>query len=244
MKIESLKNEKIKYLRKQKDNKFLLFLDNPKTIREAIAAGFGLQELLVSQTNTKLQAEFSAHNPIITTDAVIAALSDTKTPQGIIAVFLVPKRKLTAPKTKFLVLDTVQDAGNTGTLLRTAKGAGFNTVFMLDCTHITNPKTVRSSMGAIFSLNIHEMKKEEFMEFAKEIALPLITADMDGESVFETDLPKEFGLVLGNEGQGVSKELSALCTKSVAIPMQNDLESLNVAVAGGIIMFETIRRNL
>lgn len=242
--IQSAKNEKIKYLKKQKDNKFLLFLDNAKTIREAITAGFGLQELLISHTNEKLQEEFNKYNPTLTTDAVITALSDTKTPQGIIAVFSMPKHEFISPKTNFLVLDTVQDAGNVGTLLRTAKGTGFNTVILIDSAHISNPKTIRSSMGAIFDLKIYEMKKAEFMAIAKDIQLPLLTADMNGENVFKADLPNEFGLVLGNEGQGVSKELRELCTKTISIPMQNNLESLNVGVAGGVIMFETIRRKL
>lgn len=240
--ILSLQNEKIKYLRKQKGNKFLLFLDNPKTIHEAIDSGFEVKELLISLENEKLQAEFEKFDKILTSNAIISALSDTKTPQGIIAVFSMPKHKLETPKTKFLVLDNVQDAGNVGTLLRTAKGTGFDTVFLVDSAHITNPKTIRSSMGAVFNLKIHELKKSEFLEFAKTIQTPLITADMGGENVFETDLPNTFGLVLGNEGQGVSKEMREICTKTIAIPMQNNLESLNVAVAGGVIMFETIRR--
>ena len=239
--IISKNNSLIKSLKKQKlKNRFLLFLDNPKTIEEAF--DFGLECEYILLENNK-QEKFSwaltkKTNIIIVSDEVIKTLTSTKTPQGIIAVFKFKKQALSLPKANFLVLDGLQDAGNIGSLLRSALGANFKDIFLIDCASLTNEKVIRSSMSTIFRLNTYELTRQEFIEIAKKNKLSLVCCDMHGENIYETVKPNNVGIVLGNEGNGVSEEVKSLCFKTISIPMQNNLESLNVAASGAIIMFE------
>lgn len=238
--ITSNQNEKIKSLKKQKEkNRFLLFLDNPKLVEEAIKSGLKPQELLIEETNTKLIDLYKNQFEItLVNSSIIKQFSDVKTPQGIVGVFPFSPKQLKLPKANFLVLDNLQDSGNVGTLLRSALGANFLDVYLLDCASITSSKTIRSTMGAIFKLNIYETTKQEFLQFSKTLKTPLYYADMQGENINATRFAKPCGIVLGNEGNGVSSQLKDICEKAISIPMQNGLESLNVAVAGSVIIFK------
>lgn len=237
--IFSKQNSFIKDLKKQKlKNRFLLFLDNPKSINDAISFGFSPRIMLVDKEK---QAKFSglkAPEMVLTNGEIIKMFSDTDSPQGIVAVFDFPAKKPQLPKNNFLVLDGLQDAGNIGTLIRSALGANFQDVFLLDCAHLTNPKIVRSSMSAVLRLNVYEMTRAEFCIFAKENSLNLAKCDMVGENVFEETPNLPLGLVVGSEGAGISEQIALLCKTSLSIPMQNGLESLNAGVAGSIVMFE------
>ena len=174
---------------------------------------------------------------------IIASLADVKTPQGIVALFEYPELELKLPSNNFLVLDTVQDAGNVGTLLRSAVGAGFKDVYLLDCAKINNIKLIRSSMGAIFKLNIFQTSKNNFIDlfnFKNNSNYKLFGCDMQGQNIFKINrkiLTDNYGIVLGNEGTGLSLEIKNICDNFLSVPMLNNLESLNVAVAGSIIMF-------
>lgn len=238
--IFSTQNKLIKDLKKQKrTNRFLLFLDNPKSINDAFLAGFTPKLLLVDQEKLGKLSLPVAQDTIITNEEIIAQFSSTKTPQGVVAVYDFVITNPKKPTSNFLVLDGLQDAGNIGTLLRSALGADFIDVFLVDCTALTNDKVVRSSMSAIFRLNIYELARQEFVEFAKKQNLNLVCGDMGGENVFEIKSTlKNVGLVVGNEGNGVSGELASLCNMALSIPMANGLESLNVGVAGSIMMFQ------
>jgi len=238
--ITSKQNERIKFLKKQKENnRFLLFLDNPKLVEEAIKSNFKPTEIFIDETNKDLINIYQNKFDItLTNEIVIKQLSDVKTPQGIVGVFEFSPKSLKLPSKNFLVLDNIQDAGNVGTILRSALGANFLDVYLIDCASLTSSKTIRSSMGAIFKLNIYETTKQEFLSFAKTLKTPLYYADMQGENIYKTSFKNPCGIVLGNEGNGVCSELKNICQKAVSIPMQNKLESLNVAVAGSVIIFE------
>lgn len=239
--IFSTQNQIIKELKKQKQHsRSLLFLDNPKTINDAIKCGFWPKIVLVSALDklASLTVDENACEIIKTSEQVIKLFSSTVTPQGVVGVFEMKKQPPCVPNGNFLVLDGLQDAGNIGTLLRSALGADFNDVFLLDCTALNNDKIVRSSMSAILRLNTFEMTREEFVEFARTNKLNLMIADMCGKNVFQTKFDKKFGVVVGNEGNGVSGELKALASATCTIPMANNLESLNASVAGSIIMFQ------
>lgn len=244
--ITSKQNEIIKELKKQKDaNRFLLFLDNPKTIEDGINANYKLKYLLIDSANQNLITKFQNCSEIyLVSKDIIKMFSDVKTPQGIIGVFEFAQKNLKLPKSNFLVLDGLQDPGNVGTLIRSALGAGFSDIYLLNCASVTNSKTIRSSMGTFFKINLFETNITEFLEFAKTNNLLLFSADMGGKNIFEINLYENLGFVLGNEGSGVSKELLDASKEIVSIPMQNNLESLNVAVSGSILMYEILRRKL
>lgn len=231
----------IKELKKQKkENRFLLFLDNIKIISDAIEKGIKPKYIFVSDEKLNKWGE---SYPVYKVDkTVIEQLSDTRTPQGVVCIaeYLpnVPKK----PTGNFLVMDGIQDPGNAGSLIRSACAAGFSDVFMLSSVAVINPKLVRSSVGTIFDINIYELSRENFISFAQKYKLPLVKADMNGENIFTANFEATVGVVVGNEGQGVSEDISKLCSRSVRIPMQK-VESLNAAISGSIIMYE-ITKNL
>ena len=237
--IFSKQNNFIKDLKKQKlKNSSLLFLDNPKSINDVISYGLSPRLVLVDkEKQAKLEVPQGVEM-VLTNEEIIKMFSDTKTPQGIVAVFDFVPKKPKAPKGNFLVLDGLQDAGNIGTLLRSAFGANFQDVFLVDCVHLTNPKIVRSSMSVVLRLGIYEMSRSDFCTFAKQNGLRLAKCDMQGQNIFETSPQESIGVVVGSEGSGVSEGVASLCQESISIPMANNLESLNAGVAGSIIMFE------
>ena len=246
--IISRSNEKVKELKKLKADKKFAFLDNPKLINEAVSAGFELKYLLVNGENKPLELQHINKDceVIELHSSIFEIFADTCNSQGVIGVIKNSNKKLAKPKSNFLILDTLQDPGNIGTLLRTALGANFLDVYLLDCVNLTNDKLIRSSMGAAFKLNVYECSKSEFVEFSKGFLkdFDIYTTEMHGENIFDIVPSKQFGIVLGNEGNGVSKEMFDLATKSISIPMANGLESLNVGVAGAIAMYQLNKKNI
>lgn len=240
--MQRLSNSQFKNLKKQKhENRFLLFLDNTKIIKDAIAGGLEPKLLLVEKEEYNLWGD---KYPVYLCDRkMMEQLSDSKTPQGVLCLVEYIQDVVEKPKTNFLVLDGLQDPGNVGTLIRTATACGFETIYLLDCVHVTNPKLIRSSVGTIFSSKNIEVSRDEFIKLTKKWDLHLIKADMNGENVFKADFEKLnkngfLGVVVGNEGQGVSKDLSKLCKYNISIPMKNNVESLNASVSGSIIMYQ------
>lgn len=237
--IFSKQNNFIKDLKKQKlKNRFLLFLDNPKSINDAVSFGLTPSLVLVDKEKLNKFSILGGAEVVLTSEEIIKMFADTITPQGIVAVFNFAPKTPKVPTGNFLVLDGLQDAGNIGTLIRSALGANFQDVFLVDCAHITNPKIVRSSMSAVLRLKVYEMTRADFCAFSKENNLNLAKCDMDGENIFEKTPSLPIGIVVGSEGSGISYEISALCQTSISIPMANGLESLNAGVSGSIIMFE------
>ncbi len=142
------------------------------------------------------------------------------------------------PKTNYLIIDGLQDPGNVGSLIRTAAACGFDYVYLIDSVKVTNSKLIRSSVGTIFNVKVFELSRKQFIEKIKEWHLKLLKADMNGTNIFRFNNTEQIGVVVGNEGQGVSKEISDLCCMSISIPMKNNVESLNAAISGSIIMYE------
>lgn len=236
--MEKASKNFISNLKKQKrENQSLLFLDNVKIIKDALAKGV-IEAKYVLTCMPSLPFETDAQ--IFQTDEkTIQQLSDTKTPQKVLCIAYHTQHVVEIPKTNFLVLDSLQDPGNVGTLIRTAFASGFEYVFLVNSVRKTNSKLIRSSVGAVFDSKVFEMTKEQFVDFAKQNKLKLICADMDGENIFDfKNDQKIIGLVVGNEGQGVCDEISKLCYKTVKIPMKKGIESLNAGVSGSIIMYE------
>lgn len=244
-KLEKASKNFILNLKKQKrENKSLLFLDNIKIIKDAISNKTIKPEyLLVSDESVLNSFENLQNIPILKIeDYVVGQLSDTKTPQKVLCIAYLTQQIVDLPKTNFLVLDGLQDPGNVGTLIRTAKASGFDSIFLIDSVNKSNSKLIRSSVGAVFDSKVYEMSKCEFVEYAKINKFKLIMCDMDGQNIFETNIDEQVGVVVGNEGQGVSDEIAQLCFKTVKIPMKSGIESLNAAVSGSIIMYEINKR--
>ena len=226
----------IKDLKKQKRlNTNLLFLDNPKIIIDAVKAGHKIK-LALTTDEGKLPIDI---DQIYLTDySTIESLSDVKTPQGVCVILEYIQHIVEKPKSNFLVLDGLQDPGNVGTLIRTALASGFNDIYLIDSVNETNSKMIRSSAGACFNVNLYSLSRRDFIEKAKDWNLSLIKTDMKGKNIFEYSTNEIVGVVIGNEGNGVSDEISEICNTVVTIPMKQGIESLNAGVSGAIIMYE------
>lgn len=238
--LASMQNEKVKMLKKLMTDKSLVFFDNPKLVQEAFDAGHSIifvikKEGYVGKTDYGGEVVEVSQN-------VFNHFTSTVNSQGIIGVVRFNEKPFQKPKGNFLVLDGLQDPGNVGTLFRSALGANFLDVYLLDSVKANNDKVVRASMGAVFKLNIYQTTKQFFSEKFKTWGLPLLVCDMNGEDIFKTKFQSPLGVVVGNEGNGVSKEILKIANKVIKIPMQNGLESLNAGVCGSIVMYEIASR--
>ena len=174
--------------------------------------------------------------PVCVSDDVFRYLSDEKSPQGVLCRVRIPDTALRAPQGKCLLLDGVADPGNVGTILRTANAAGYNEVYLTqECADPFSPKCVRASMSGVLFTKIYRGDRLEILSILGDI--PVLVADMGGTNVFQFTPPSKFALVIGNEANGVSDEVSARATHTVKIPMRDTQESLNAAISAGIIMY-------
>ena len=238
MVITSSQNNLIKEIKKLKLNRDFLFLDSPKAINEAINSNFEIKHIIIEDGKQEKFKNYN-FNTVVVSSEVFKGLCSTVTSQGACAIVKVNKRQFKPPSSNYLVLDNVQDPGNVGTLIRSALAFGFNEIYLLDCASITNEKVARSTMGAMFKVKLYEMSKMEFLNVFKN--KNLICGDMNGKKLSQTKLDFPIGVVVGNEGNGISNEIMAL-GESVAIEMENGVESLNAGVAGSVLMFECYRR--
>jgi TrmH family RNA methyltransferase len=176
---------------------------------------------------------------------LLQSLSETETPQGILAILEFTQLLIPNYSDFLLIPDQIRDPGNLGTLLRSAAAAGVQAVLLPpETTDPFAPKVVRAGMGAHFRLPIHSMTWEEIKQVSKSGNLQIYLADMDGESYWETDLRQPLALIIGGEAEGASKEARKLATQKISIPMSGEVESLNAGVAGSVLMFEVVRQRL
>lgn len=226
-------------IKKQKrENKSLLFLDNIKIIKDAIQnKSITIDCILTSLDNLLFETETDTKIYKVE-PSVLEQLANTKTPQKVLCIAYLTQNVVEKPKTNFLVLDGLQDPGNVGTLIRSAFACGFEYIFLVDSVRKENDKLIRSSVGAVFDSKVYQMTRKDFCDMAKKENFDLIMCDMNGQNIFETDITKQVGVVVGNEGQGVSDEIANLCNMTVKIPMKQGIESLNAGVSGSIIMYE------
>ena len=233
--LTSMQNPKVKELKKLMTDKSLVFFDNPKLVEEAYLAGHQIL-YLIKRENYFGKTDYGGEL-VEVSENVFKAFSSTLNSQGLVGVVKFNFCKLQKPKGNFLVLDGLQDPGNIGTLIRSALGANFLDIYLVDTAKANSDKVVRSSMGAIFKTRLMPCSKQQFISAFKQWNLPLISCDMGGENIYKTIFKGQIGVMVGNEGNGVSKQMQALATKTISIPMQNSLESLNAGVAGSIVMY-------
>lgn len=173
--------------------------------------------------------------------SLMKSLSETETPQGILAVLKISTLQIPQSLNFVLIPDQIRDPGNLGTLLRSAAAAGVQAVLIPpETTDAFAPKVVRSGMGAHFRLPIHSVTWENIRVFTK--GLQVYLADMEGQSCWETDLRQPLALIIGGEAEGASEEARKLANQQISIPMMRKMESLNAGVAGSVLMFEVVRQ--
>lgn len=185
----------------------------------------------------------------IVSDSVFKAVSDTKTPQGILCVVRKPvyelEQLLKGAKTHLLILESVQDPGNLGTMMRTAEGAGVTGVILNQTSaDLFSPKTIRSTMGSIYRMPYLETAHlTETIQNLKTAGIKVYAAHLKGTMQYdEPDYCVPTAFLIGNEGNGLSDETAALADAYIKIPMCGEVESLNAAVSASLLMYETNRQ--
>lgn len=206
----------------------------------------------------KKEPVFSAKKEFVSTQ-VFEYISDTKTPQGILALVRQYKYSKEEVITKagskgttdgkqpahILVLDNLQDPGNLGTMFRTAEAAGATGILLSqDCVDIYNPKVIRSTMGAIFRMPfVYVENMPATIEYLKKQGIHVYAAHLKGEHDYDKeDYTKGTAFLIGNEGNGLRKEVANCADTWIRIPMEGDTESLNAATAATVLMFEVSRQ--
>ena len=260
MELTGLQNPMVKAAAELKQKKYrqqqgLFLAEGLRTVEEAVRYG-AVQSIFytaIEDDRTRAVLEEAAAKQIklvCVSDKVLKKIADTETPQGTIAVCAMRSKRLDeflASGKMLLVLDRVTDPGNIGTMLRTADAAGVGGLLLLQgCADIYAPKTVRASMGSLFHLPVLSGLSEELLvQAARKAGYELLVTCLDGaDNLYKADLQGRLAFVMGNEANGVSPALLAAADKRVFIPMQGRAESLNVAMAAGIVMFEALRQKL
>lgn len=168
-------------------------------------------------------------------------ISDTETPQGIVAVFMKPEREFSPDifidEKLIVMLENISDPGNLGTIIRNCDWFGVKNIFLSDSiVDYTNPKAIRASMGSVFHVNLFEEVKPNRLNDLKESGFEILCADIEGENVFAHQSEKKKILVLSSEAHGPSKETEKVSDKKICIPRIGNADSLNVASASAVLL--------
>lgn len=251
--IQSSKNALIKETKKLQQKKYRqqtksYLLEGFHLIQEAVAANIPLKEIFINQRGLTEWSEWIENNLTeyyIVSDEVLKVLASQPTPQGIIAIAEIPEIKNEMELSgAWLLLDNVQDPGNVGTMIRTADAAGFSGVVLgQGSADLYNPKTLRSTQGSLFHLAVISEELSELIPRFKQAGSTVYgtALDKNAKSYASVEQLEDFALVMGNEGQGMSEELLAMTDQNLYIPIKGKAESLNVAIAAGIVMFQLIK---
>lgn len=260
MKLLTLVRDLQRRKARERHRKFVA--EGVRTVEALVASGRPVQGILVSETaagdrggadtgglgsrvHALLDTATSRGIPVtVVTERELTEAADTETPQGVLAVAPIPAWSMDPPSpdgARFMVLDALQDPGNVGTVVRTAAAMGVQATFALPGTvDVWNAKVVRSSMGALFIHPVVQWTWAEVATYLAQHGVGVWGADMDGAPLDTVPLASErqpLALVVSNEGAGLSPAVAESVNRTVAIPMAPGVESLNVGVAAGILLY-------
>ena len=238
--------------RKAREREGLFVVEGIRSIEELLRSPLEVVGVLTAPKLVESSRGAAVINELRTQGRTVAEVderefrsaAETDSPQGVLAIARVPERSLDAlaqvTPLRILVLDAVQDPGNVGTLLRTAAALGVHATIALPGTvDVWNAKVVRSAMGAHFHHLALHTTDEVLRAFLRDTGIPLWTSDAAGEPLGRTvAAPARLALAVGNEGSGVTPALRSLAERTVSLPITTAIESLNVAVAAGILLYE------
>ena len=241
MLITSLDNDRVKGYIKLKDRKYrkktnTFIVEGRHLVLEAYKAGKIIELILEKDEVLPLDL------PIVyVTNEIINKISEMENPSTVMALCKMDEKEEIIGD-KILMLDGIQDPGNLGTIIRSSLAFNVDTIVLSpECVDLYNPKVIRSTQGMIFGINIVRSELESVIKNLKQQEIPVYGTNVEyGEDVTilkEKDKTK-YGLVMGNEGQGVRKEILDMCDKYLFIDMNDKVESLNVAVATSILLYE------
>ncbi len=236
MKIESLNNDKVKYWSKLYDKKFRdeenkFLIEGDHLVSEALTSGVLLEVITTTDANY----------PVTTyqvSEDIMKKISNQKSIPNVIGVC--QKIKNEDINGRILVLDQIQDPGNLGTIIRSAKAFNFpNIILTNNSVDLYNEKVIRSSEGMIFDLNIVRQSLDETINYLKDNNYQVIGTDVnEGKLISDINIDDNVAIIIGNEGNGMCNKLKSICNCFINIPINSDCESLNAGVAASIIMYE------
>lgn len=196
-------------------------------------------------TDKEVLTNINISNKYLVSEQIIKKLSSTKSPQNIIGVVNSITNKdllsiITKENVKLIILDDVNDPGNLGTIIRTSAALGIDAVISSNETvDYYNEKVLRATQGAIFKIPLFKGELKELLVLLKENNVTIYGTHLESSvSVKDVEKSQKLAIVVGNEAQGVSKEVLELCDKNIILPMENDVESLNVSIAAALLMWE------
>jgi TrmH family RNA methyltransferase len=242
--IQSAQNPQFKQwkkllTKKERDKTGYFLVEGFHLVEEAIKANVALEIIVCEGTEIPQRLDYGSISITNVSADLFRDLSDTETPQGVLAI-CAAQRKETEPQGKqFLLIDAVQDPGNLGTMIRTADAAGIDAVIVGNgSVDIYNPKVIRSAQGSHFHLPILRGNLGDWIEKLKGEGVQVFGTSLENGHIYtETKATNSFALLVGNEGSGVNKDLLAMTTRNLYIPIFGKSESLNVSVAAGILLY-------
>jgi len=255
--IISLQNSIVKEaaelnLKKYRSQRGEFLVEGVRAVQEATTSGWEVTSIFFDDSIPAAKIATMVKNSVVpcyhVSHVIIERIADTKNPQGIVAIIKARKDKLAdlaEQKGLILVLDEVRDPGNVGTIIRAADAAGAAGVILLNaCADLYSPKVVRSAMGSIFHVPIiTDVEKKSFCEWCSREKWELWVTSLDnGVNIYEIDWTEKVAVVMGNEANGASEEMLRAAKKNVYIPMGGKAESLNVAIAAGVFLFEGVHK--
>lgn len=247
--VTSRQNSAVQHIRKLASNRKYrresgeFLCEGPKMWAEAVEHGWVISTLMTPDEGLLRQSEGVAARSVLVSPELLSYAADTETPQKMIFTCRIPERAERLTGERFLVLDGVQDPGNVGTIWRTADAFGADGLILLPgCADPWSPKVVRATMGACFRLPVLTCTAGELCHLLAQRKIPLYATALreDTRDIRRADL-KRSAVVIGSEGRGVSEEVLALCEATLKIPMRDRCESLNAAMAAGIVLWESFR---
>jgi TrmH family RNA methyltransferase len=258
--ITSKDNELIKHIRKLKDKKYRdesneYVVEGVKLVEEAVKENAKIKQIIVCEDTTRtyeipthIMLEIAKYECISVSDKIFNIITQVTNPQGIMAIIEknAQDAQIDYSQDIIVVLDDVQDPGNLGTILRTVDSIGLNQIIVSKGTaDAFNSKVVRSTMGAIFRIKIIEVENlaQAIKEMRKHHFKLMVTSLQTKNSIYDIDFNKKI-IVIGNEANGVSKEIQDMADEKAKIPMLGRTESLNASVAAGVVMYEYVRQKL
>lgn len=234
-----LSKSQIKLITSLKQKKYRLLhgffvVEGIKTIKELLESNLELQTLYTTET-----FNIDAKDEILISEAELKRISFLTTPNKALAIFKIPKPKTINTNGLIVVLDAIRDPGNLGTIIRLCDWFGITDLVCSEGTvDCFNPKVIQATMGSITRVNINYV---DVVDFLNKVNSPIFGAFMEGENIYKKTLPEKGVLVMGNEANGVSKEIEAIINEKISIPRFGNLqatESLNVATATAILLSE------
>ncbi len=258
--ISSKDNELIKHIKKLKDKKHRdesneYIIEGVKLIEEAVKEKARIKKIIVCEDTTRtyeipthIMYEIAKYECVYVTDKIFASITQVTNPQGIMAIIEKGDTDAQIDYTQDIIvaLDDVQDPGNLGTILRTVDSIGLNQIIVSKGTaDAFNSKVVRSTMGAIFRVKIIEVENlpQAIKEMRRHHFKLMVTSLQTDNSIYDIQFNKKI-IVIGNESNGVSKEIQEMADEKAKIPMLGKTESLNASVAAGVVMYEYVRQKL